>query len=411
MAEHPLSICMVTTFYPPYHFGGDALFVQRLASSLAGRGHRVTVVHSVDAYRTLERKRPREEPAPHQGVTVHPVESRLGRVSALATYLSGRPLFTSSDLRAVFAGNRFDVVHFHNISLVGGPGVLGYGEGVKLYTLHEHWLVCPMHVLWRYNREPCEEPHCTRCSLAFHRPPQLWRHTKLLERELEHVDLFLAPSRFVREAHRSRGFTRPIRHLPPFLPAPGTPPPATESAGHRPPVFPVRGEARAYKGVDTLLDAFQAYDGADLVIAGDGTQEGELRRRASGNTRVHFLGRVGQTALASLYAGAIALIVPSVGYEVFPLVSLEAFAQRTPVIARRLGGLPEAVEDSGGGFLYENDRELVAAMEALRLDPSLRRELGLRGHSALLRLWSEDAHLDRYLTTIDELRGQRSSAT
>ena len=93
-------------------------------------------------------------------------------------------------------GNRFDVIHFHNVSLAGGPGVLEYGDAVKLYTTSEHWLVCPMHVLFRYNREPCVEPHCLRCTVAFRRPPQLWRYTGLLERAVKHVDLFLSPSRF-----------------------------------------------------------------------------------------------------------------------------------------------------------------------------------------------------------------------
>jgi glycosyltransferase involved in cell wall biosynthesis len=399
--ERSLSFCMVTTFYPPYHFGGDALFVQRLAGALAGRGHRVTVVHSVDAYRTLRSGEPRES-APVPGVDVRPLQSRLSRVSALATYLSGKPLLIASELDAVFSSERFDVVHFHNVSLIGGPGVLAYGEGVKLYTLHEHWLVCPMHVLWRYNREPCEEPHCFRCSLAFRRPPQLWRYTKLLDRELDHVDRFLAPSRFVRDAHRSRGFTRRIDHLPLFLPDTAMQPAAR--AGRERPYFLYSGRLERIKGVHTLLDVFRSYEAADLVVAGDGTQEQALRRQAAGNSRVHFLGRVEPAALASLYASAIALIVPSVGYEVFPLVSLEAFAQRTPVITRRLGGLTEAVEDSGGGFLFGDERELVNAMEALQQDPSLRQELGELGHAALLRLWSESTHLDHYLGIVDELR-------
>ena len=52
MAE-PLSICMVTTFYPPLHFGGDAAYAYQLTNALARRGHAVTVVHSADAYRAL----------------------------------------------------------------------------------------------------------------------------------------------------------------------------------------------------------------------------------------------------------------------------------------------------------------------------------------------------------------------
>jgi hypothetical protein len=53
-----MRICMVTTFYPPYHFGGDAVFVQALARALTSAGHQVEVVHCEDAYRVRNRTRP-----------------------------------------------------------------------------------------------------------------------------------------------------------------------------------------------------------------------------------------------------------------------------------------------------------------------------------------------------------------
>ena len=113
---------MVTTFYPPQHFGGDAMYVYRLTNELARRGHRVTVVHCADAYSIL-RGRSGGEFHNHPNVTVHTLESRLGAVSPLVTYLSGRPGLKMRALQRVFE-EKFDVVHFHNVSLVGGPGVL-----------------------------------------------------------------------------------------------------------------------------------------------------------------------------------------------------------------------------------------------------------------------------------------------
>ena len=53
-----LRIAMLTTFYPPYSFGGDAIGVMRLASAMASRGHHVTVVHDVDAYMSLGGQEP-----------------------------------------------------------------------------------------------------------------------------------------------------------------------------------------------------------------------------------------------------------------------------------------------------------------------------------------------------------------
>ena len=404
MSEQSLSICMVTTFYPPYHFGGDALYVYRLSNALARRGHGVTVVHSVDAYRILRHEEPRDA-FPHQpGVTVVPLRSRLGPVSPLVTYLSGRPGPKAGALSEVFR-EHFDVVHFHNVSLVGGPAVLAYGDGIKLYTMHEHWLVCPMHVLWKNNREPCVEPQCLRCTLAFRRPPQLWRYGGLLERQLGHVDLFLAPSRFTIEAHRQRGFSRPIHRLPFFVPpAEGKPSAAAPSVQAPRPYFLYVGRLEKIKGVDVLLERFRDYGDADLTIVGDGTQAEGLRRRAEGLPGVRFLGRVHPATLSGLYTGAIALIVPSVGYEVFGLVVLEAFARRTPVIVHDLGALPELVEESGGGLVYRTPDELLRAMESLRADPELRRELGQRGYKTWLRRYTEGAHLRGYFAAIDEAR-------
>ena len=91
-----LRFAMVTTFYPPHHFGGDAVFIRRLVGALARRGHTVDVIHDVDAYDLLRRD---SEPAPltePEGVTLHPLRSRFGSLSCLATQQTGRPIVHGS---------------------------------------------------------------------------------------------------------------------------------------------------------------------------------------------------------------------------------------------------------------------------------------------------------------------------
>jgi glycosyltransferase involved in cell wall biosynthesis len=389
------------------------MYVYRLGNELARRGHRVTVVHCADAYRALTTAPRRGDFPHHRNVTVHALRSRLGRVSPLVTYLSGRPGLKAHALRSIFAGERFDVVHFHLVTLFG-PGVLDYGEGaVRLYTAHDHWFVCPMYDLWRYDRELCEERECLRCTLSFHRPPQLWRQTSLLERQLPKIDLFLAPSRSSIEQHHRRGFPYPIRQLPLFLPldettAPGEPP----ADGPRPgrPYFLFVGRLVKLKGAQTLIEAFRRYDAADLLIAGDGVYGGELRRRAAGLDHVRFLGRVHPDQLRGLYAHAVAVLVPSLAYETFGFITLESLAQRTPVIATELGAVGELARESGGGIVYRTQDELVAAMETLRTDPTLRDGLGERGYAAFVERWSEEPHLERYFAALEEARENRRQA-
>src|SRR6187455_395612 len=96
-----LRFCMLTTFYPPYNFGGDGIGVQRLARALAKRGHHVTVVHDADAYSVLSAKTPRETPADPFGVAVVTLHSRFPYISTLLTQQTGRPIVNGSRLRAV----------------------------------------------------------------------------------------------------------------------------------------------------------------------------------------------------------------------------------------------------------------------------------------------------------------------
>ncbi len=75
-----LHFALVTTFYPPHHFGGDGMFVRLMAHALVRSGHRVDVITDIDAYRTLTSRlshNPNPEPEP-LGLTVPRLHSRLG---------------------------------------------------------------------------------------------------------------------------------------------------------------------------------------------------------------------------------------------------------------------------------------------------------------------------------------------
>ena len=123
---------MLTTFYPPHSFGGDGIGIQRLARALVRRGHRVTVVHDVDAFTALHLgPLPEATPEP-EGLEVVRLRSRLGVLSPALTQQTGRPLANGRALRALVERGRFDVLHFNNVSLIGGPGLLSIGDGINL---------------------------------------------------------------------------------------------------------------------------------------------------------------------------------------------------------------------------------------------------------------------------------------
>jgi glycosyltransferase involved in cell wall biosynthesis len=396
-----LRFAMVTTFYPPYNFGGDGMGIQRFSRALVRRGHDVTVVQDIDAYRVLS-----DGPAPTvndaDGVKVVRLQSGMPLLSVLLTQQTGRPVLHGRQIRRVLDEGGFDVIVYHNVSLVGGPGVLAAGNALKLYMAHEHWLVCPSHVLWRHNREACPGRQCLRCVLAHRRPPQLWRYTGYLKRQLHHVDAFIAMSEFSRDKHHEFGFPRPMEVVNYFLPDDDTASPEQPEgeSPHPRPYFLFVGRLERLKGLDDVIPVFRDFSGADLVIAGDGEHGEVLRGLGRGIDSVKFLGRLAPEALTAYYRHAIALIVPSVGFETFGIILIESMRQGTPVIARRIGPFPEIVDRSGGGLLFDGPDDLKQALERLQGDEELRQRLARSGREAFREHWSEQAVIPKFLRVV-----------
>lgn len=393
-----MRFCMVTTFYPPYGFGGDAIFVQRLSRELAYRGHAVDVIHCADAYTLLGGTR-REPPSEPSGIRVHTLKSRAGILWPVAMQQTGSPAFESGRVRSLLDRD-YDVIHFHNVSLMGAPEIFAYGRGLKLYTMHEYWLVCPTHVLYRNRREPCQSQDCFRCMLAHRRPPQLWRYTGKLQDALAHVDTFLSLSTFSREIHRERGLQASVRLLPPFVPRASSTAAAVSPPAR--PYFLCAARLERIKGIHTLIPHFQGDSGPELWIAGSGAEEGVLRCQAAGCPRIRLLGYIEEPRLSELFRNAVAVLVPSLCYEVFPLVILEAFRQGTPVVVRKIGGMTEIVETSGGGLAYQTENDLAGFLSLLSTDAAARGEMGRRGFEAFSEHWTPEAHLKRYFSIIEE---------
>ena len=172
-----------------------------------------------------------------------------------------------------------------------------------------------------------------------------------------------------------------------------------KSPGPRPqekPYFLFVGRLELIKGLQTLIPLWDRVQGHDLLVAGTGSYEPQLRAMAAGNERIKFLGPLGQKELGALYYHAVACIIPSVTYETFGMTSVEAFARKTPTIARDLGALPEVIADSGGGFVYRTDDELLEAIGRIAGSPALRDELGQKGYEAFCTWWDREAHLEQY---------------
>ncbi|MEI8233436.1 MAG: glycosyltransferase family 4 protein [Verrucomicrobiota bacterium] len=149
------------------------------------------------------------------------------------------------------------------------------------------------------------------------------------------------------------------------------------------------------KGFDVLLRSFRiaVHNGLrehDLLLAGDGQERDALGRLAQAlglEGRVHFLGGTDRATTARLFAGCAFFVLPS-RQEPLGIVNLEAMASGKAVLATRVGGVPEIVENGRTGFLVEpNDAEALArGILRLAAAPHLCARLGAAGREAAARL-------------------------
>jgi len=396
---------MVTTFYPPYHFGGDATYVRSLSRALHKRGHEVEVVHCEDAYRAVSHCLPPSGKDTNDGIIVHRLKSRFGILSSIVTQQTGYPGFKYAALKNILDRD-FDVVNFHNISLVGGPSVLGLSKApVTLYTLHEHWLLCPTHIFWKNKTQACDHRQCLRCCLRSGVPPQLWRYTGLARRSLAGVDALLAPSEFTARKHREAGLGNNIHVLPLFSTLdPGSPP---EFEPPPRPRFVYVGRVTASKGLLPMLELFSRLGDVDLQVVGDGDLLARLQQDYVHCRNIVFLGSIRQPELPQLYQNASALILPSLAPETFGLSVAEAFACGTPAIVRVAGGSRELIDATGAGFVYHTDEELESSVKQLAADTALRTDLGKKARAGYVRRYSAGHHLDAYLNHVADIQKQK----
>lgn len=149
------------------------------------------------------------------------------------------------------------------------------------------------------------------------------------------------------------------------------------------------GRLAAVKGATLLLDAFTdvraAHPDAHLTLVGDGPDRPALEAKADRlgmRDQVTFTGYLGQDDVAAALNAADLLVLPSFA-EGVPVVLMEAMAARIPVIASRVAGVQELVEDGGSGYVLPpgNLGALTEALNALLADPALRKRMGETGRA------------------------------
>jgi glycosyltransferase involved in cell wall biosynthesis len=312
--------------------------------------------------------------------------SRSGRGTALRTALA----------------ERIDAVHAHNLFPNLSPAVLRTGRPTVM-TLHNFRLACLSATFLR-NGRICEDclgrrpwrgvvHGCYRRS----RPQSAVIATSLTLHHaigtFDHVTLYAAVSEFVKHKLVEHGFDPDrIRVRRNFSW------PAERRAGAGD-YFLALGRLSVEKGLEPIVSNWRR--ATPLVVVGDGPERSRLESLASPGVR--FCGAVTAEEVPALLRDARALLVPSTCYEGSPRVIVEALAAGVPVIASRIGGLPEHVDDEVSGLLVEpgNDdawREAVGQLE----DDETSERLGTAAYTAWQERFSPDVGLRSLVALYEE---------
>ncbi len=405
-----MKFAMITTFFGKHRFGGDATYVDRLSQVLLSHGHEVDIIYSPDSFNLLRDNQPERTYAPLRSLKLHAISHPLRSIAQVLVHQSGRPMLYRQKIKDILQRNQYDVIHFHNISLIGGPELfrlnLGLTKPLKIMTAHEHWLLCPLSLLWKFNRQVCTKKACTLCTLLAGRPPQFWRHFFPIHNEMSHLNGLICPSQHTLKLHQQFKTITTLYHLPYCLPIDWAvgPNKSNQFSAWPRPYFVVAGRLVIEKGFQHLIPIMRHFPSHDLLIAGIGPFKDELAQLAAKMSNIHFLGFLDYPQLADLYRHSICAIMPSLFYETFGYVGLEAFSQHTPIIVRRIGALPELISNSGGGIVYDNEAQLIEGMQALAHNPDLRSKMGKNGYQTWHTTWSEEKHINHYLAIIDDMK-------
>lgn len=379
-----MRVLMLIDSYPPM-IGGAQQHVRNLSLALVARGHDVAVATlqhpGLEAY---------EEDG---GVRIYRLRGTLQRSQRIFRDRTYAPPIHDPELtwalRGVIDRERPELVHSHNWMVRSFLPLKRWSKAKLVVSLHDYSLRCANWILMR-DGEPCAGPGPVKCF------PCAGSHYDGLSKgaavtlgnwamaaaERRMADMFVPVSEAVAIGNALPSSDRPYTIIPNFIPDEiGTP---TDDSPEYRDQLPADdyllfvGSLTHQKGIKTLLEAYAGLAGAPpLVLVGYTLPE----TPKSFPPNVVVLKNWPHTAVMTAWRNSLAGIVPSIWPDPCPTVAMEAMATGKPVIASRIGGLPEIVADGETGFLVTpGDADaLRSAMAALLDNPELASRMGAAG--------------------------------
>ncbi len=323
------------------------------------------------------------------------------------------------EIQSVVAQERPDVAHIHNVFPLISPSVY---RGLKkanipiAQTLHNFRFLCVNGLFYTHGQicERCKygktfhavQMKCFResyvlsaiyaLSLALHRR---WGTFDLIDR-------YIALSQFTRTKFTESNLAseEKISVIPNFL---MDPLPNPNLSQDRDRYFLFLGRINKQKGIETLIEVVANYPEFHLKVAGNDSEGWAASQNVKniGQSNVEFLGQVQGNKKWDLLQKSYATILPSVGYENFPITLLESMATGAPVIASDIGSFPHIITDRQNGLLFRagNALDLAEKMAWLANHPLEAQKMGIEGRRLIENEYSAKTHFVSLMNTYQEM--------
>lgn len=387
-------ILLVTHNFPPESHGGVEIYTCNLAKALAARGYAVSVLYPKKTARDAGEA---VEEGSFEAIRLHKLS--VHRPSLVKTYglldfktnkyrLEVNDAKTESLFEALLDREHVDVVHFQHLGVLLPLSLprIAKAKGLRVcMTLHDAWVICPRTHLYigethSVSDGPESVEKCAACLLTGCWPIRKaalsrmlavrQRHARELLREL---DLVTVPSQYLANVFVRNGFGGNALNVSPL----GINPVARSGRKDRSGTLRIGcfGSISEVKNTLFLVEAFRQVKGnAQLILSGNGRRKYVERvvRSAAGDDRIEYRGPYTPDRLPGMFSEVDLAIVPSV-IESYSLVVRESLSAGVPVVASAVGGIPEIVEHTRNGILFDPyDKDgLARQLQNLVDDPSL----------------------------------------
>jgi len=349
-----MKILIINNLYPPYARGGAEQVVKRTVEGLLARGHDVVLITSSPE---------KEEKIVDEKLTIYRLKSAN---VFFYTFAHEHDFFSrflwhiidifhigvARDVKKILLWEQPDVVHTHNLMGLSFliPYVIRRVAIRHVHTVHDVQLVEPSGIIlklkentWRYNAWPTK------------------LYTWVMKYLMGSPDVVISPSQFLRDFYTERGF---------FV--------SSQKTVLRNPLTIAReqgiknkkqddndllhilyvGQIETHKGIYLLIDAIKILD--DVVrkkisvhIVGSGSQFDVLKLYGGSIDQIIFYGKKERNELPALFAMSDIVVVPSLCYENSPTVIFESLYFGIPVLASRIEGIAELIDEGKNGFTFE----------------------------------------------------------